>query len=390
MSQSERQEEMPGVHFMVPREQMIAPAVKLRDAYNITPDAPIYRREFSFYCLHRWYKEGLGKDEDLAERFGYDPVGRHTLNELGWTEAEFCPEFEEKVLENRGEYELVQDHAGRSVLFFAGRRDGFMPQYIDHPVKDMKTWEEKCKWRLDPTTPQRWEGFEQRMAKAQADARQGMMVTQQVIGGYMYLRSLIGPSELPYMFYDQPGLLHDCMQTWLKLADAVIARVQQYVTIDEIFFGEDICYNHGALCSPEMIREFFIPYYQQLIGNLRSRQLDPTRHLYVQIDTDGYSIPIIDLYHEEIGMDVMMPFEVASGCDVVEVGRQYPWLVIRGGIDKRILAKSEKAIDEMVDRIIPTMRHRGGYIPMCDHGVPEEVSLENYEHYRKRMNELCG
>jgi len=340
MSQSERQEEMPGVHFMVPREQMIAPAVKLRDAYNITPDAPIYRREFSFYCLHRWYKEGLGKDEDLAERFGYDPVGRHTLNELGWTEAEFCPEFEEKVLENRGEYELVQDHAGRSVLFFAGRRDGFMPQYIDHPVKDMKTWEEKCKWRLDPTTPQRWEGFEQRMAKAQADARQGMMVTQQVIGGYMYLRSLIGPSELPYMFYDQPGLLHDCMQTWLKLADAVIARVQQYVTIDEIFFGEDICYNHGALCSPEMIREFFIPYYQQLIGNLRSRQLDPTRHLYVQIDTDGYSIPIIDLYHEEIGMDVMMPFEVASGCDVVEVGRQYPWLVIRGGIDKRILAKS--------------------------------------------------
>ena len=25
---------------------------------------------------------------------------------------------------------------------------------------------------------------------------------------------------------------------------------------------------------------------------------------------------------------------------------------------------------------------RGGYIPTCDHGVPEEVSFENYLHFR--------
>lgn len=30
---------------------------------------------------------------------------------------------------------------------------------------------------------------------------------------------------------------------------------------------------------------------------------------------------------------------------------------------------------------------KGGYIPTCDHGVPEEVSFENYLHYRKRMLE---
>jgi len=51
-----------------------------------------------------------------------------------------------------------------------------------------------------------------------------------MIGGYMYLRSLIGPGELPYKFYDAPELIHDCMKTWLELADAVTAKHQEYVT----------------------------------------------------------------------------------------------------------------------------------------------------------------
>jgi hypothetical protein len=34
------------------------------------------------------------------------------------------------------------------------------------------------------------------------------------------------------------------------------------------------------------------------------------------------------------------------------------------------------------------MRARGGYIPTCDHGVPEEVTLEDYRYYRRRCVEL--
>ena len=61
-----------------------------------------------------------------------------------------------------------------------------------------------------------------------------------------------------------------------------------------------------------------------------------------------------------------------------------------GGIDKRVLARSKSEIDAMVERILPPMRARGGYIPTCDHGVPEEVPYENYCHYRRRCLELGG
>ena len=63
-------------------------------------------------------------------------------------------------------------------------------------------------------------------------------------------------------------------------------------------------------------------------------------------------------------------------------------IAIFGGIDKRILATTKDKIDKELERILPVMRERGGYIPTCDHGVPEEVSLENYMHYRKRALEL--
>ena len=216
------------------------------------------------------------------------------------------------------------------------------------------------------------------------------MIRQNVIGGYMYLRSLIGPMDLMYAWYDMPDVVHDCMKTWLELADAVTARFQQHLTLDELFFGEDICYNHGPLCSPAMMREFILPYYRQLKADIRSRQIDKSRHMYFQIDTDGFADPVIPIYRESCGMDVMSPFEVASRCDVVRTSKEYPDLVMFGGIDKRILAQGKKAIDRMVERILPPMRARGGYIPTCDHSVPMEVSLENYRHYRKRCLELGG
>jgi uroporphyrinogen decarboxylase len=351
------------------------------------PGAPIYQKEFGFYVLDRWKKEGhIDDDTDLAELFGYDEPGDYRLRGLGWTEAAFAPWFETKVLEDRGEYELVQDRAGRHLLCFKGRRSGFMPEFTAHPVTDARSWEENCKWRLDPQSPLRRAAVENAKKEALRSVKEGKVITQQAVGGYMYLRSLIGPADLPYMFYDNPDLIHDCMRTWLTLLDGVIAEYQKVVSIDIIALAEDICYNHGPLISPDMMREFLFPYYQQLLTNIKRRQLDKNRQLHFFVDTDGYAVPVIPLYRE-LGMDYMSPFEVASGCDVTEIGRLYPDLRISGGFDKRILAQGKEAIDREVDRIMPVMYERGGYIPTCDHGVPAEVNFASYMHYRQRMLE---
>jgi uroporphyrinogen decarboxylase len=261
-----------------------------------------------------------------------------------------------------------------------------MPEYVGHPVKDQATWRDRCAWRLDPNTPGRLAALEAQLPQAVAAARRGLFITQGLVGGYMYLRSLIGPEGLLYMFYDDPDLIRACMEAWFALADAVIARHQRQVTLDEIFMAEDICYNQGSLISPDMMREFLFPYYKALLANARKRQLDPDRHLYFQVDTDGFCLDVIPLY-QELGMDVMSPFEAASGSDVVEAARRHPSLVLLGGFDKRILAQGPDAIDREAARIFPVLKKRGGYSPTCDHGVPEEVPYENWLHFRKRCLE---
>ena len=369
-----------------PREKMHPDAVRLRDIYARKPDAPIVMREFGFYSLDRWKNEGMTSITETLHSLGCCEEGQISLRNMGWCEAEFYPRFEEKVLSQDGDHELAQDYAGRKVLYFKGRRNGFMPTYVEHPVKDLRSFEENCLWRMGPNTPERVAETRKQAEKAVEAAAQGKMIQLCVGGAYMYLRSLIGPEDLLLKFYDDPEVIHACMRQWLLMNSAACAQYQQYVTADEVFFGEDICYKNGMLISPEMWREFLKPYYQQLIADIRSRQLDKTRHLYIQIDTDGDCRPAIPLYRE-IGMDCMSPFEVASGCDVVEIGRDEPNLVMFGGFDKRILSQSTDDIDREVDRILPIMRRRGGYIPTCDHGVPEEVSFSNWLHFRKRLLE---
>jgi len=369
------------------KQQPMNAIERYRATYEMKPVDRLYRQEFGIWeeALARWKGEGMPDDVDTAELFGFDEPVIAKVGMLGWCVPAFVPRIEPTVIETIEEYEIVRDSAGRTVRYFKDRRDGFMPTYLKHAVSCEKDWEEDVKPLLSPVTPERWDGFDDRIEKIKAADEKGMMIVQNAIGGYMYLRALIGPEDVCYMFADNPGLIHKMMQTWLTLCDAVSARTQQHVEIDELFFGEDICYNHGLLISPRMVREFILPYYEQLRNNIRSSQTN--KRLFLQVDTDGNCEEAIELYRS-IGMNVMSPFEIAAGNDVVAIAKKYPDLVMKGGIDKRVLAAGKDAIDEYLERIMPFMVERGGYIPMCDHGVPDNVSFEDYLYYRKRIMEL--
>ena len=361
---------------------------RIRATYAFQPVDHLVRREFYIWgeAIERWKTEGLPPDYRECNLFNFDP-GSHAdvgLN-MGWCEPPFHPVYEEKVVRDEGRTEIIQDWAGRWLRVFRGRRHGFMPDYVRHPVSSWKDWQEDVGPRLDPADEVRYEGLEEKCRNAEERRRaERVMVRQGMVGGYMYLRALMGPEDLLYAFCDKPDLVHALMQRWAQVMDAGLARVQQHVELDELAIGEDICYNHGLLISPDMVRQFLLPHYQDVVGNARRRQ---QRKFYFHVDTDGWAVPAVPLYLEA-GMDVMSPWEVASGCDVVEIGRRWPGLVMAGGIDKRVLAACKDAIDRHLEHIIPAMLERGGYIPTCDHGVPDNVSLESYLHYRRRICEL--
>jgi uroporphyrinogen decarboxylase len=361
---------------------------RLRATFERRPVDHLVRREFYIWAeaIERWKAEGLPEDWREQNIFGFDPPSVAEVGlQMGWCEPPFLPAYEERVVQDEGDTEIIQDASGRWLRVFKGRRHGFMPDYVRHPVETMKDWTEEVAPRLNPEGPARYAGLDERCAEAERLRREeSRMVRQGMIGGYMYLRALVGPEGLLYIFYDAPELVHAMMQHWAALMDAGLRRVQERVEIDILPLGEDICYNHGLLISPDMVREFLLPHYQDVVGKARARQ---TRKIYFDVDTDGWCEPAVPLYLEA-GMDAMDPWEVASGCDVVRAGEKWPDLIISGGIDKRVLAAGKDAIDAHLEHVIPPMVRRGGYVPTCDHGVPDNVSLENYLHYRRRVCEL--
>jgi uroporphyrinogen decarboxylase len=365
------------------------PSDRLRATYEFRPVDRLVRAEFGIWpeAIERWKKEGLPENYRELNLLNFDPPGAASVGlNLGWCEPPYMPAYEHKIVQDDGRTEIIQDMAGRWLRVFTGRRHGFMPDYIRHPVSSIKDWEEDVLPRLNPDDPRRYAKLWQDVARAAALARdEGRLVRQGFIGGYMFLRATIGPEEVLYAFHDQPELIHAMMRHWLKLLDRGLECVQAQIQLDEIAMGEDICYNRGLLISPDMVRQFLLPYYQEVFQRARRRQ--PGRRIHFFLDTDGWCEPAIPLYLEA-GLTVLGPNEVASGCDVTKIGRDYPHLVLTGGLDKRVLAEGPAAIDRHLERIVPAMVKRGGYIPMCDHGVPDNVSLANYLHYRKRMCEL--
>jgi uroporphyrinogen decarboxylase len=73
--------------------------------------------------------------------------------------------------------------------------------------------------------------------------------------------------------------------------------------------------------------------------------------------------------------------------DVAEIRRDYPRLSMQGGIDKKALAAGKEAIDHELEARVPVALS-GGYIPHVDHGVPPDISWDNFRYYRRKLDRM--
>jgi uroporphyrinogen decarboxylase len=191
----------------------------------------------------------------------------------------------------------------------------------------------------------------------------------------------MGAEELLMAYYDQPELIHAISRQHLDFIKVLYAEILKDVTFDYIFVWEDMAYNNGPLISPDLVREFMLPYYHEMVAFFR--EFGDYKYL---LDSDGNVDMLIPLFREG-GIDGLLPFEVASGSDVVRLGEEYPDLIIAGGIDKRVIAKGKDAIDREIDRLRPLFK-RGGYFPTMDHHVPPEVSWADFQYYLERVRKV--
>jgi uroporphyrinogen decarboxylase len=327
--------------------------------------------------LDRWKAEGLAADatrQTVHEIIGFDGGRGFMLPIKGY----IWPEFEPKVLKDDGRTILKQNRWGAVEQNL--HDSGVMPITISGPVKDRPTWE-KIKERLNPDTPGRlppdWNDLCRR-AKASGNP---IYTGDLPLGFFGAPRELLGFEQLAFLFYDDPALLHEILDTLCDLWVTLLDRVQKDITLDWYFIWEDMCSKNGPLISPALFREFLLPRYKRFTAALRTAGC---RHILV--DSDGDQRPLTPLWVEG-GVTILFPWETQFGLDITEVRRRHPKLGMIGGINKFALAHGREAIDEELKKI-PFMLERGRYIPGLDHNVPSDVSWDNYRYFYDRLRDL--
>lgn len=339
---------------------------------------PFWQDWYSPTGLERWHKEGLPEDVHIGEYFGFEPAGGVPVN-LG-----IIPDFKVETIEETGTYRTFRDGDGSIKKQFKEYSGFGMPQWIEYPIKGRKDWEEYKK-RLNPDSPLRyppklnWEEWKSIVKKRSYPIGIG------TCSFYGWIRNWIGVENLSVMFFDDPGLIHEMMEYIADFTMKVLRKALNEVKdIDYAYFWEDMCYKTGPLISPKMFRDFMLPHYKKVTALLREHGVKLS-----WVDCDGNIEELIPLWIEG-GVTGFYPFEVAAGMDCVKLRKIYGKnIVMWGNVDKRALAKGKEAIDTELNRLAPLVAE-GGFIPLVDHAIPEDVSYENYLYYLEQRRKLCG
>jgi len=154
---------------------------------------------------------------------------------------------------------------------------------------------------------------------------------------------------------------------------------------DYVFFNEDMAYKGASLISPKMVREFMLPGYRQLTSFLKECGVP-----VLMMDCDGYIGELIPIWLEA-GLNATWPIEIAAGNGPILYRKQYgKRLAMGGAIDKRELARDKAAVEREIMSKVPWLLEQGGYIPTCDHGIPPDVSYENYLYMIELIKRVGG
>ena len=327
--------------------------------------------------IQRWQQEGYDeKDEPLF------PADR-----VEWQGGWFFPNppFERRVVEQDETTVLYVNHEG---ILMRERKDqpySSMPQFVRFPVETRADFRQFWRERMNPDMAARIGPDWRKRLRAYRDRDYPLIVISDRWGGFFGpLRNMLGVETLCMLFYDDPALVEEMMDATADFIIAMMSQILDETDIDVYGFWEDMAYKTGPLLGPELARRFMLPRYRRVVEFLRSRGVE-----FISLDSDGQIWPLIPVWMDA-GINILYPFEVQAGMDVVEVRRRYGReLRMWFGIDKRALARGRQAIDAELARVEPLIRE-GGYVPGPDHSIPPDVPYSNYCYYLERLQELLG
>jgi hypothetical protein len=260
-----------------------------------------------------------------------------------------------------------------------------IPPLDDAPAYELTVAELRA--RLDPTDERRlpddWE------AKVAAWRDRDHVLELPLHRGYFLSMGVRGWARFPgavYPLKDDPAKVRAILDTYAECYAVLADRILSQIDVDMVSFSEPIGGNDGPLLGPSHYETFCLESYRGVMETCR-------RH----------GVPVLTLVtyanaRDLVGSILKYGFDCLWGCEVnvdamdyrslrQEFGRD---LRLIGGIDLDALLGGKESIRHEVMAKVPPLLEQGGYVPLADGRVRENVPFENYRYYRELLAEVCG
>ncbi|MCP4755549.1 MAG: hypothetical protein GY866_32195 [Proteobacteria bacterium] len=313
---------------------------------------------------------------------------------MGFGKPDRVPYFEEgvrtEVLEawqNQG----LQENTPLTDLFLFDRREEIaadldpLPRFEKWPGSSSEL--DILERSLDAGDPRRMpEGWPEKYRKSR---KQGQIIMLRVHQGLFLSMGIYDWrrfTETLFLLADDPKFVREAMAIQGRFAADLAEKVLREVEVDAAVFGEPISGNDRALISPKMYETFALASYEPIFEVLKRHGVET-----LILRTYGNSKVLIPsalkwgincLWASETNREAMDYRKLRR-----EFGRD---LRLIGGIDLDALRFGKAAIRREIEETVPPLLADGGYIPLADGRVREEISFENYRYYRGLLEQVVG
>jgi len=312
--------------------------------------------------IRRWRQEGLGEEEDVGRRFGFDLAG------IGGCDTSL--RLPTETIEDCDEYCIHRDANG--VLRKDFKRDsGHTPQWLEHTIKTPEDWFEH-KERLVPCDER---VDKEKLPKQYAELRErDLFIHFTHTEAYEMSWPVWGQVGIFTTMMDRPDVIEDVFKTYTDLIIALAQNVLDLgVDFDGAWFWGDLGYRNSQLFSPALYDQLLFPHHQRMCRFFNDLGKPVILHSCGRIQE------LIPRFIEA-GFAAIQPLEAKANQDVRELKKIFGnQIVFFGNIDIRTMSTTKEAIEEEMRTKITAAKEGGGYIYHSDHSVPPTVSWENYQ-----------
>jgi hypothetical protein len=274
-------------------------------------------------------------------------------------------------------------------LFIFDHREEIEPNL--EPIPNPTRWPsnldgmKKISSRLDPDDPRRlpdsWQtklvDWKKRDYPLILRVHRGYFLTMGVHGWYRFTDAI-------RLLVDDPHFVEMWLNMYAEFSCLLIEKILRMVQVDAALFSEPIGGNHGPLISPKMYSSIILNSYQPIFKVLRAhgvktiifRTYANTRLLLPAVISAGFNC----LWACESNPQAMDYCKIRQ-----EFGRD---LRLIGGIDADSLRRTPQEIQQVIMEQVPELLIDGGFIPLADGRVRDEVPFDNYIYYRKLLETI--